>query len=264
VTSGIGKRLAEARAGRGLELAEVEQRLKIRAHYLRAMEEERWDVLPGAAYARGFLRTYGDYVGLDGSALAEEYSERHGPRASEPGAEQVRQIPTGERPIRRPRLGAPARAGPRWRLIGAILVAAVLALLVVLGLTQRGHETSEPAAKTKTDGGAAATHNGPTTTEAPAQPPRHVTLRLAATGAVWVCLVDGDGRPVIEGATLAPGDKQGPFRARAFDVTFGNGQVTMDVNGDAVPVPSVADPLGYRVTPDKTTELAEAARPTCT
>ena len=134
----------------------------------------------------------------------------------------------------------------------------------MLGLTQRGHETSETAAKTKADGAAAATGAEPTTTEAPAEPPRHVTLRLTATGTVWVCLVDDDGRPVIEGVTLPAGEKEGPFRARAFEVTFGNGQVTMDVNGDPVPVPSVADPLGYRVTPDKTAELAEAARPTCT
>jgi hypothetical protein len=255
----IGKRLAEARAALGVELAEVEQRLKIRSLYLRAMEEEHWDSLPGAAYARGFLRTYADYLGLDGAALAREYAEQQEPQTPEPGVERVRQIQTRDQPTLA--FSATGRTRRRLRVIGAILVAAILGILLVLGLTDRGSdEASEPAAKTNApDAGGRAP-----TTEAPAAAPQRVSLRLTATGTVWVCLVDDDGEPVIEGVTLSAGDKEGPFRARAFEVTFGNGQVEMEANGDAVTVPPAAAPLGYRVTPGKTSKLAEAARPTCT
>jgi cytoskeleton protein RodZ len=257
--TGIGKHLAEARVARGIELAEVEERLKIRAHYLRAMEEERWDQLPGVAYARGFLRAYGDYLGLDGRALARQYSEEH-PPTPEPDAVPVHQLGARAQPGRRPALGASGRPGRRWLVIGGIAIAALVAILLVLGLGDGEHESSEPAAKT---GPATPASAEPAHEQAPAEPPQRVSLRLTATGAVWVCLVDDDGQPVIQGVTLAAGDKEGPFRARAFEVTFGNGQVEMEANGDPVPVPPAAEPLGYRVTPDKTSELAEAARPTC-
>lgn len=262
MTSGIGKRLTEARSARGIELAEVQERLKIRGRYLRAMEEERWDLLPGAAYARGFLRTYGDFLGLDGAALADEYARLHGPQQEEPAAERVRQIRARE-PGLVPPHRARGRPSPRWRTIGAISAAVILGVLLVLGLTrgvdeENGHSAERTAADTT-----APTQTSAATTEAPAEPQR-VTLRLTATGTVWVCLVDDDGRPVIEGVTLQPGAEQGPFRARAFEVTFGNGQVEMEANGDRVPVPPAAEPLGYRVTPDKTAELPEGSRPTCT
>ena len=54
VATGIGE-LSAARSARGIELEEVEERTKIRKRYLRAMEEERWNLLPRAAYARAFL-----------------------------------------------------------------------------------------------------------------------------------------------------------------------------------------------------------------
>ena len=68
-----------ARTRRGIELSDVERATKIRVKYLRAMEEERWELLPGAAYVRGFLRTYGSFLGLDGKALVEEYGHRPEP-----------------------------------------------------------------------------------------------------------------------------------------------------------------------------------------
>jgi transcriptional regulator with XRE-family HTH domain len=56
VATGIGEQLGAARSARGIELEEVEERTKIRKRYLRAMEEERWNLLPRVAYARAFLR----------------------------------------------------------------------------------------------------------------------------------------------------------------------------------------------------------------
>src|SRR5439155_7799514 len=72
----IGNRLREARQRRNLELLEAEQATKIRAKYLRALEEEQFDALPGQTYVRGFLRAYSDYLGLDGQIYVDEYSSR--------------------------------------------------------------------------------------------------------------------------------------------------------------------------------------------
>lgn len=63
---------------RGLDINECEVGTKIRAKYLRAMEEEHYDLLPSPAYVRGFLRTYAEYLGLDGQLVTDEYESRFG------------------------------------------------------------------------------------------------------------------------------------------------------------------------------------------
>ena len=72
----IGGSLREARLKRGLTPAEVQKAIRIRDRYLQALEEERWELLPGDAYVKGFLRTYADYLGLDGNLYVEEYNSR--------------------------------------------------------------------------------------------------------------------------------------------------------------------------------------------
>ena len=72
----IGNSLREARTRRGMEFAQAEQTTKIRGKYLRALEEERFDVLPSQTYVKGFLRTYADYLGLDGQLYVDEYNSR--------------------------------------------------------------------------------------------------------------------------------------------------------------------------------------------
>jgi cytoskeleton protein RodZ len=72
----IGNSLRAARERQGFAHSEIELATKIRAKYLRALEEEDFDTLPGDAYTRGFLRTYADYLGLDGEIYVEEYASR--------------------------------------------------------------------------------------------------------------------------------------------------------------------------------------------
>lgn len=72
----IGGSLREARLKRNLTPADVQKAIRIRDRYLQALEEERWELLPGDAYVKGFLRTYADYLGLDGNLYVEEYNTR--------------------------------------------------------------------------------------------------------------------------------------------------------------------------------------------
>jgi cytoskeletal protein RodZ len=67
----IGRLLEHKRKERGLSLEEVEQATKIRKRYLTGLEREDYAVLPDAVYARGFLKTYANYLGLDGEALSQ-------------------------------------------------------------------------------------------------------------------------------------------------------------------------------------------------
>jgi len=72
----IGYSLRAARERQGIGLPEAELATKIRAKYIRALEEEDFEALPADTYARGFLRAYADYLGLDGEIYVEEYASR--------------------------------------------------------------------------------------------------------------------------------------------------------------------------------------------
>ena len=72
----IGNSLREARVRRGIEFAQAEQATKIRGKYLRSLEEERFELLPSETYVKGFLRTYADYLGLDGQLYVDEFNSR--------------------------------------------------------------------------------------------------------------------------------------------------------------------------------------------
>ena len=73
----IGNSLREARVRQGLDFAQVELATKIRSKYLRALEEDQFTVLPAEPYVKGFLRTYAEFLGLDGQLYVDEYSSRY-------------------------------------------------------------------------------------------------------------------------------------------------------------------------------------------
>ncbi len=72
----IGSSLKEARLRKGLDLPAAAEATKIRSRHLQALEDEQFDVLPGQTYVRGFLKTYADFLGLDGQLYVDEYSSR--------------------------------------------------------------------------------------------------------------------------------------------------------------------------------------------
>jgi len=86
----LGSSLREARARRGLELAQVAAETRIRARYLQALEEERFELLPGSVYAKGFLRAYADYLGLDSQRYVDEYNARFSADETPPAPPQLK------------------------------------------------------------------------------------------------------------------------------------------------------------------------------
>jgi cytoskeleton protein RodZ len=252
---GIGQRLREARIRRGIELSQVEQVTKIRAKYLCAMEEDRWELLPGHAYARGFLSTYAGFLELDETALVAEYRRRH---------ERVEDMePIPEEML--PRRGVVRKAPIRSRVVALVglIAAAVLGVVAVIELTggsgDSGHATSRAAGPKPGGTSPAAT----STTTPPVAQPARISLQLRSVGTVWVCLIGDRGRVLVNGETLTADEVRGPFEADAFKVTFGNGSMQMKVDGKPVEVPQVAEPLGYQITSQGLTELNPSSRPTC-
>src|SRR5579885_749013 len=120
----IGTTLREARMRARIDITEAEARTKIRAKYLRAIENEEWDLLPGPVYVKSFLRTYGDFLGLDSRALVDEFKRRY----ERPPDQDMRPISSLGRERERRRRGP--RLGPVG-LIVLVLIAVVAALALV-------------------------------------------------------------------------------------------------------------------------------------
>jgi cytoskeleton protein RodZ len=251
VDTGIGETLRDARTRRKLDLSQVEADIKIRMRYLRAMENEEWDVLPGGAYTRGFIRTYANYLGLDGERLVDEYrgddlpAVERGPRRVEPVASGV---PTGR-----------TRRVPR-RLAVALVSLLMVGLLVAVGLTGGDDDpTSQP-------GSGESGERGDRAEQRRAQSARPgVALSLAATGEVWVCLLGAGEEPLVDGEILEAGAEAGPFRDEEFTLALGNGEVELTVDGRQADTPPSSSPVGYEIDAGgDLTPLEEGERPDCT
>jgi cytoskeleton protein RodZ len=255
--SRVGPILREARKRRKLSIAEVEAATKIRARYLRAIEDEEWDVLPGGVYTRGFIRTYAALLSLDGERLAADYRagvEKGLAGPSETPAEPSR---AGSAP------SGPARSGGErgplgWLAVAAVVGIAAIAIVVLPGGDGDGTLT-KPSRQgvAKNDGGQS---------EASRQPaPAGVSVRLAASAEVWVCVLDASGQHLVNGQILEAGAEEGPFRSGSFTVSFGNGEVSMLIDGKEAKIPATSSPVGYSIDAGGAlTELGEAERPTCT
>src|SRR5436853_5947792 len=100
----IGETLREARMRQRLDITDVEAKTKIRAKYLRALENEDFGMLPGPTFVKSFLRTYAEFLGLDPHVLVEEYRARHDPR------DESELTPFAPRPRGRERRPPPRRA----------------------------------------------------------------------------------------------------------------------------------------------------------
>ncbi len=247
---GIGATLREARNRRKIDLSEVEAAIKIRSRYLRAIENEDWDVLPGGAYTRAFIRTYAGYLGLDGDRLADEYRRATAQPSGERAPQRVEPVPTGARP-----------RGPRWsaRVLVALAVVGLAAVLVAVGLLSGndGSSSTQTGSKRGKKQGKANERS-----KAAAKP--GVALSLAATGEVWVCMLDAAEEPLVDGAILEAGEEAGPFRSRSFAIALGNGEAKLSVNGREVDTPPSSSPVGYAIdSSGKLTPLEEGERPSC-
>lgn len=127
----IGSSLREARTRQGLDFNEMEFRTKVRAKYLRALEAEQFDQLPGHTYIKGFLRTYADSLGMDGQLYVDEYNSRFVAGDDEQPL-QTRRVPTQGRRQRQHR---------ESRLVVIAVMAIVLLTSLVIAAWKFGGPT---------------------------------------------------------------------------------------------------------------------------
>src|SRR3954452_25563239 len=128
----IGETLRETRMRRRIDMTEVEAATKIRAKYLRALENEEWDLLPGPTFVKTFLRTYAEFLDLDPRLLVEEYRQRY----ERPSSQDLTPFGAGRggrRPARR-------RQRPRrnWGPAIVVFLGVIVLLAALYGLSLLG------------------------------------------------------------------------------------------------------------------------------
>jgi cytoskeleton protein RodZ len=253
----IGASLREERMRSRIDITEIEAQTKIRAKYLRALENEEWDLLPGPTYVKTFLRTYADALGLDGRMLVEEYKLRH-ERLSDVDLQPISPRSARERARER----QSRSRFPRLGLVALVVVGLVVALYA-LGQGS-DDDDPEPAGSGTPAGTATSTTPTRTGTTAARSAPQPARLRITATGQVDVCVQAADGRILVNGRTLQAGQATETMRSRRFRLVLSNGQVRMRVNGRVRDIPESATPLGYGISrTGRITGLPPSQRPRC-
>ena len=244
-----------------IDISEVEAQTKIRAKYLRAIENEEWDLLPGPVYAKSFLRTYGDYLGLDSRMLLDEFKRRY-ERPSEHDVRPIGSIAARdrERRDRRERRPRPPRM-PSWLPIAAVVVV----ILVILGVVGSfSPSSSTPAShKPKHHPRHRVVAKKPTRRVTVPAAPTTAALKLTPTARVYVCLVNGSGTKLINEQTFDVGQTIPTATAPKLLLTLGNNSVQMKVNGKPVPVAASSTAIRLQITPTSVTPIPSTQAPTC-
>ncbi len=254
---GIGERLRNAREARGLSLAAMERLTKVRAAYLQALEDERFEFLPERTYTRGFLRTYAAALGFNPTELLDIYDSAF--------AASIKPIFSGratEIPIR------PAVPRSRLRQILTYVGAIVALAFIIVGYigVQQLREFDRSRTQAPAERGAAIPQPGPLRREVPKTPAVAATpsnpplaepttqaaispesgqsvkirVELTASGTSWLRVL-ADGTRLFEGFVNA-GEVRTWTARKQLTVRVGKTPVVaLVVNGRPVTPPATPD-----------------------
>jgi len=215
----IGNSLREARLRQGLDFPEIEQATKIRGKYLRSLEEEQFEVLPAQTYVKGFLRSYADYLGLDGQLYVDEFNSRY-----------VRgELEEEETPFR------PSGGSMAGRSSSFPGKAVMLTLAVIAGLTVFVFAAAKPGDRNPPSD--VVLGNNPP----PAKAHRRPVARLAVSGVeggayVWIYRGSRTGKPIYQG-TLEGGRRLTFVGGRLWIYVFAPANLRLRLNGKSWVVP---------------------------
>lgn len=218
---GIGATLKDARRRLGMDIKEAEERTKIRTRYLRALEAEDWEVLPAPAYVRGFLRTYGQILGLDGEALADRFRRSFEEPAAAAPPEPV--IRNRRQPGSRP----PSRSGPIVAIGAGVVI--LLIVLAIIGLTSGDDGADSPADK---PAGGEKAKNAKRVSKPDKSSRKPIDFRVEPLATTRICLVGG-GEALIDSQVLAAGATEEFTGEKQYRLDLiGGGSVRVKAGGD--------------------------------
>ena len=210
----IGNSLREARLRQSLELTEAELATKIRGKYLRALEDEQFDLLPAQTYVKGFLRTYAEWLGLDGQLYVDEYNSRY-----VTGEDELPYRP------RRTRTPHPRRRSDSKAVVYALTGIAVVTALVIVAWRYGGPDDNPAMANL-----AQPQPGNPSPTAAPS-----IVLR-AVGGDSLVTVRTARGKQVFQG-TIESGRAEHFTSKRLWVSARPPATLRVTINGKRAPTP---------------------------
>lgn len=217
----IGSTLREARLRQNLDFPELEERTKIRPKYLRALEDEQFEILPAPTYVRGFLRSYAEALGLHGQPFVDEYNSRF--TVGEDDAPlRARSVPVQRRDR--------GQRESRMAAVALLAIAIVTALVIAAWRFGGPESPSVPGLAAQGTGAAAQTSKAKGTAR--------LVVR-ATDGSSWmeVRAFSPAGKLLYSG-TLEQGQRKS-FEGRALQLALAEpDNVVVRVNGNRVDLPA--------------------------
>jgi cytoskeleton protein RodZ len=215
----FGETLRRERELRGIDLRDVAEATKISVRFLRALEADRNDVLPGGLFPRAFVRQYAAYLGLDPERTVAEFLFASGQAL--------------EAPATAASTPSPSKRGPHVRrgFVMALLAAAVLAFLAwPQGRTAERERAAQPAPSTTPPAPMPSLRVYPPPSSGPSAPAPGLVLDLQARQSCWVA-VQADGVKVMD-RVLAEGESQTLSARDEIVLSVGNaGGIAYKLNG---------------------------------
>jgi transcriptional regulator with XRE-family HTH domain len=237
----IGRVLERARKDKGLSLEDAERATKIRKRYLIGLERDDYTVLPDAVYARGFLKTYANFLGLDGTGLSQELHTRRKPRR-ERGLSYAAPKSEFEGPIISPG-GVPGAEKRRVSksavvtvVVAALVIAALVGALYFVGLNVRSAADDAPDAARMAAQGAGEAREPDAPKEVPSEEVSSgaLTVGVEVEGVPAWIRVRSDSETVFE-EVARPGFSRTFEARRVVGIRAGDaGAVSVKVNGQDV------------------------------
>lgn len=232
----------------GLDISELETSTKIRAKYLRALENDEFAMLPGSTYVKSFLRTYAEHLGLDAQLLVEEYRAQHEPRGE---GEWQAYVPPASR--ERERGGGGWGFGPGTLLAGGVVL--LLIIFAVIGLAS-GEKKKHTAAKPAKHKKHRVQHAKPAPAPKPA--PTTVSLKVVPSEPTYVCLDDGSGHKIAENIITSPQT----WKAGRIRLNMGRSSAQLIVDGKNFNFTRSSSAVGFEFSPGgKSKDLPAGQRP---
>ncbi len=224
----IGTTLREERIRLGLGIDQVEADTKIRAKYLMALEDERFEALPGTAYARAFLRDYAEQLGLDPQELVNRLNAVVG---------QDDDVVLAPR-----RAVAPGPILGRWQWIAlGSAIALVVALLAFAAYSVLRGGSSGTAAGAAI-GQSAGTDLARSSMSSGPRPPHLTKARFAfraGPGNSWLVVREGSAAgKVLYAHVLAAGDHVRVFARKLWVTAGAPWNLSVKANGHPLTLPS--------------------------
>jgi cytoskeleton protein RodZ len=201
----LGKYLKKERETKKISLREISKNIKVREQFLKAVEEDRHDLLPSPTYVKGFLAGYARYVGLDPNEVILRYEN----------------LLKGE-PITHPEVRPEEKIS--WNrkylwIVGGIIVASLVVIYLLFFLSSE--PTIEPVSPTpQIEETLPATPPSQISESSPVQEEKPVSLQLKAVERTWVS-IQLDGEPEKD-ITLQPGESISYRASKRIQLLVGN------------------------------------------